>query len=236
MEGFSYNNIFETKGIEYLIIITFLLLIIPFWLMINKREEIKNRIRNAIGILSAEILRIPQGIFFSNNHTWTHLEKSGIAKVGLDDLVLHITGDVKLRNLKKPGNFINKGESLADIEHNGKQLQLTSPISGRIANTNSMLSGQPGIINEDPYEKGWIYEVRPSEWISETESYHLAGDATAWTQSEVGRLKDFLATSMRKYSPENQMVILQDGGQLCDNPLSELPDEVWHDFQRSFLR
>jgi hypothetical protein len=31
------------------------------------------------------------------------------------------------------------------------------------------------------------------------------------------------------------VVILQDGGELCDNPLSELPDEVWRDFQKSFL-
>src|SRR5512138_3625600 len=138
MDGFSYNNIFETKGIEYLIIITFLILIIPFWLMINKREAIKRRIRNTLGILTAEILRIPQGIFYSNNHTWTHLERSGVAKVGLDDLVLHVTGDVRLSNLKKPGNFINKGEPLADIDHNGKQLRLTSPISGRITGTNSM--------------------------------------------------------------------------------------------------
>jgi glycine cleavage system H protein len=236
MDGFSYNNIFETKGIEYLIIITFLLLIIPFWLLINKREAIKSRIRSTLGILTAEILRIPQGIFYSNNHTWTHLEKSGIAKVGLDDLVLHVTGDVMLRNLKKPGNFINKGESLADIDHNGKKLQLTSPISGRVTNINPLLSEHPGIINEDPYENGWIYEVRPSEWISETESYHLAGDAVTWLQEEVERLKDFLAVSMRKYSPGNSFTVLQDGGQLCDNPLAGLPDEIWQDFQKSFLK
>jgi glycine cleavage system H protein len=236
MDGFSYSNIFETKGIEYLIIISFLILIIPFWLMINKREAIKRRIGKTLGVLSGEILRIPQGIFYSNNHTWTHLEKSGIAKVGLDDLLLHITGDVKIRNLKKPGNFINKGESLADIDHNGKLLQLTSPISGRVTNSNTLLSEHPGVINEDPYEKGWIYEIRPSEWIAETESYHLANDAIGWTLKELERLKDFLAVSMKKYSPETSMVILQDGGELCDNPLSELPDEAWQDFQKSFLK
>jgi glycine cleavage system H protein len=53
MDGFSYSNIFETKGIEYIIIITFLVLIIPFWLIINKREAIKRKIMNALGILSA---------------------------------------------------------------------------------------------------------------------------------------------------------------------------------------
>jgi glycine cleavage system H protein len=235
MDGFSYSNIFETKGIEYIIIITFLVLIIPFWLIINKREAIKRKIMNALGILSAEILRIPQGIFYSNNHTWTHLEKSGIAKVGLDDLLLHITGEVKIGNLKMPGNFINKGELLADIDHNGKLLQITSPLSGRVTNTNTLLSERPGVINEDPYEEGWIYEIRPSEWIAETKSYHLANDAISWSKRELERLKDFLAVSMKKYSSGTSMIVLQDGGELCDNPLSELPDEIWQDFQKSFL-
>jgi len=235
MDGFSYTNIFETKGIEYLIIISFLLLIIPFWIIINRQAVIKRQIRNAIGILSSGILRIPQGLFYSKNHTWTHLEKSGIADVGLDDFLLHITGDVKFSNLKKPGNFINKGELLADIDQNGKLLQIYSPLSGRIMNTNTMLYESPGVINEDPYGKGWIYKIKPSEWIAETDSYYLAENAIVWSKKELERFKDFMAVSMKKYSPETSMVILQDGGELRDQPLSELPNEVWQDFQKSFL-
>ncbi|MBE3093792.1 MAG: glycine cleavage system protein H, partial [Actinobacteria bacterium] len=145
MDGFSYNNIFETKGIEYLIIIAFLAMIIPFWIIINRQAVIKRQIRNAIGILSSGILRIPLGLFYSKNHTWAHLEKSGIANVGLDDFLLHLTGEVKFSNLKKPGNFINKGELLADIDQNGKLLQIYSPLSGRIMNTNTMLYESPGV-------------------------------------------------------------------------------------------
>ena len=40
---------------------------------------------------------------------------------------------------------------------------------------------------------------------------------------------------MKKYSPETSMLMLQDGGELIDRPLSELPDEVWQDSQKSFL-
>ncbi|MEI8224468.1 MAG: glycine cleavage system protein H [Bacteroidota bacterium] len=235
MDGFSYNNIFETKGIEYLIIIAFLAMIIPFWIIINRQAGITRQIKRAIGVLSASILRIPQGLFYSKNHTWTHLEKSGTAKVGLDDLLLHITGEVKFINLKNPGNFINKGELLAEIDQNGKLLQIYSPLSGRIMNTNTMLYESPGVINEDPYGKGWIYKIKPSEWIAETDSYYLADEAIAWSKKELERFKDFLEISMNKYSPEVSMVILQDGGELCDRPLSKLPDEVWQDFQESFL-
>ena len=110
MDGFSYNNIFDTKGIEYLVIIAFLLLLIPFWLALNRQVKIKEQIRKALGVLSASILKVPQGIYYFKNHTWAYLEKSGIAKVGLDDLLLHITGEVTIRQLKNPGETISKGE------------------------------------------------------------------------------------------------------------------------------
>jgi glycine cleavage system H protein len=235
MDGFSYNNIFETKGIEYLIIITFLVIIIPFWIIINKQSGIRRQIEKAIGGLSAGILRIPLGLFYTKNHTWTHLETSGAAKVGLDDFLMHITGEVKFSNLKNAGNFINKGELLADIDQNGKLLQIYSPISGTIINTNTLLHESPGIVSEDPYGKGWICKIKPSEWISETSSYYLADSAIAWSKKELERFKDFLAVSMNKYSPEVSMVILQDGGELRDQPLSDLPVEIWQDFQKSFL-
>ncbi len=43
--------------------------------------------------------------------------------MGLDDFLMHITGEVNFRNLKKPGSFIKKGELLADIDQDGKLLQ-----------------------------------------------------------------------------------------------------------------
>jgi glycine cleavage system H protein len=235
MDGFSYINIFETKGIEYLIIIGFLLMIIPFWMIINREVSIKVQIRNAIGILSEGILRIPLGLLFSKNHTWAHLDKSGVAEVGIDDFLLNITGEVKFNNLRAPGSFINKGELLADIEHKGKILQVYSPISGKVAATNSLLIESPSVVNVDPYEKGWIYKIEPSGWSEETDTYYLANEALAWTRMELIRFKDFLAGSMNKYSPGESMLILQDGGELYDKPLSDLPNEIWQDFQKSFL-
>jgi glycine cleavage system H protein len=40
---------------------------------------------------------------------------------------------------------------------------------------------------------------------------------------------------MKKLTPEMSMVALQDGGEIIDRPLSELPEEVWQDFQKTFL-
>ncbi|MEI7500313.1 MAG: glycine cleavage system protein H [Bacteroidota bacterium] len=235
MDGFSYSDIFATKGLEYLIIIAFLALLIPFWIVLNKQVKITRQIQKAIGILSANILRIPQGLFYSRNHTWMHMEKSGAAKVGLDDLLLHITGEVKFNKLKNPGEMVNKGDILTEIDHNGKLLQIFSPVSGKILDTNTILNENPGLMNEDPYGKGWIYKIKPSNWISEAKSCYFAEEATHWSEKELVRFKDFLAVTMKNYSPEASMVILQDGGELCDHSLSTLPNEIWMDFQKEFL-
>jgi len=236
MEDFSRVDLFDTKGIEYLFVIGYLLILIIFWRVSSKQIKIVAKIQKVLGTLSANILRIPQGLFYNKSHTWAHLEASGAARVGLDDFLQHLTGEVKFTNLKSPEEMIKKGDLLAEIDQNGKHLRVFSPISGTILNTNSLLFDNPGVFNEDPYEKGWICEIKPSNWIAETKAYYLAEEATNWSSNELERFKEFLAGGpMRKFSSEPSMVILQDGGELRDNLLSELPGEVWNDFQDEFL-
>jgi len=235
MDGFSYFDIFATKGLEYLVIIAFLALLIPFWIALNKQAKMTRQIQTALSVLSANILKIPQGLFYGQNHTWMHLEKSGTAKVGLDDLLLHITGEVKFRNLKKPGETISKGDLLAEIDQNGKLLSIYSPVSGKILDTNSLLNDSNGALNEDPYGKGWMYKIKPSNWREEANSCYFAEEATNWSSKELERFKDFLARTMTNYTSETAMIVMQDGGELCDHTLASLPDEIWKDFQNEFL-
>lgn len=234
MDGFTYQNIFDTKGIEYIIIIAFLLLLIPFWIGLNKFSWNKSSIKKAIGALTANILRIPEGLFFSKNHTWAFLEKSGKAKIGLDDFMQHITGDVQFNYLKTANEEVKKGEPVAELIQNNKKLQVVSPISGTIDQTNENLNDHPDYYHEDPYELGWLCTIKPSSWIDETKSYYLAENAAEWAKKELSRFKDFLAVSVSKVEGK-PAVALQEGGELRDHILDEMPHEVWEDFQKEFL-
>ncbi len=235
MDGFNYNNIFETKGIEYLVTVVFFAVLIPFWIVLNRQGKNIKRIQQSLGALTPNSLKIPQGLFFTRFHTWTHLERSGLAKVGLDDLLVRITGEVKLNRILEPGEKIEKGDFLAEIVQNEKLLKIYSPISGEIIEANYLLTNNSEIITEDPYTKGWIYKMKPNNWISETQSYLLAEDATTYSKHELNRFKDFLARTMKTYSPDSAMIIMQDGGEIMDHSLSSMNDLVWKDFQDEFL-
>jgi len=236
MEGFSVVDIYETKGAEYLFVIGYLLILIIFWRLTRNPVKMLRQIKDAVSTLSAKILNIPQGIYFSKNHTWTHLGESGAAKVGLDDFLQHVIGELQPTGLKDPGDSIKKGELLAEIEQDGKQLKVYSPISGVVLETNASLAENPEIINTDPYNQGWLYQIKPSNWMKDTSSCLLAEKASEWSDRELSRFKDFLSMgAMRKFSSEPAMMMLQDGGEIRDHVLSELPEEVWIDFQEEFL-
>ncbi len=235
MDGFSYTNIFDTKGIEYLIVIGFLIMVIPFWKALNKPVKVKEGIIETLGILNAAVLRIPKGLFYSRNHVWTHLERSGNVSLGLDDLLLHMTGEVELKNFRNPGERVRKGDLIAELTQDGKQLKIMSPISGEIKDVNALIQYESDVLNKDPYNKGWLYKIKPDKWTDETSDFVMAENAREWSEKELLKFKDFLAHSLQEHSPETSMVVLQEGGELTDHPLAGMPAGVWKDFQTGFL-
>lgn len=233
MDGFSNYNIFATKGIEYIIIIFFLLILIPFWIMFTRK--VKVAVPAGIKILTADLLRIPQGLFFSRNHTWTHLEKSGNAKIGIDDFLLNVVGNAQINWMKSPGERLKKGELLARINQKGKWLNVYSPVSGEVTATNAFVQDNPEILDEDPYGQGWLYAIKPENWKAETSGFFLADEAQSWISEEIKKLKDFLALSLGKEGNKQMQLAYQEGGELIARPLAELPAEIWEDFQKEFL-
>lgn len=235
MEGFTYTNIFETKGIEYLVILSFFAVLIPVWLIMNRKTKQQEKSGKIAGFITADSIIIPQGLFFSKHHTWAYLGSNGEAKVGLDDFLLRFTGEVTINHLKSPGEKINKGDVLTLINRNGKNLRILSPISGEIQRANTSMFENQATMKTDPYKQGWMYSIKPSNWKAETDSYYLAEDATNWAKQEMERFRDFLAVSLTKYLPQPSAVVLQDGGEIADQALAELPEEIWNEFQDQFL-
>jgi len=232
MNQFVYSDIFDTKGIEYIVVISFLLLIIPLWRLLNKPLKQSASPGKNIQALTLKALRIPQGLLFNKNHTWSHLEKSGLASVGMDDLLLHLTGGIELKYLKEQQEKVRRGEPIARIIQEGKELVITSPLSGEIERVHASLEENSSAISNDPYSS-WLYRIKPEKWQEETNNAMLAGGATDWVEKELNRIKDYMAEAVSE-SSEAEMA-LQAGGELLAYPLKDMDQEVWKDFQEKFL-
>lgn len=235
MDGFNYTNIFDTKGIEYIVIILFFIALVPFWIIVNKKTKISTKVLSAFRNFSFENLRIPQGIFLSKNHSWAFLEQSGTAIVGVDDFLIQVTGMGKLEYHKQGGENVIKGDLIADFVKGDKVLRIYSPISGKVLKSNSILVEESAVLGEDPFGKGWIYRIEPSGWLEETKSLYLGEEAIAWSKNEIVRLKDFIMVNNNEISSVESELILQDGGELVTEPLSGFPSKVWDNFQEKFL-
>lgn len=233
MEGYTYTNIFETKGIEYIIIIVFFLILIPFRIIANK-PQMKKGIHAAVKALTMKALRIPQGLFYSKNHTWAYLEKSGDVKIGIDDFLVHLVGAFKLNLVRIDGETIHKGEIMAEINQQEKRLKILAPVSGVIINSNLEAAENTEMVKSDPYNNGWLYSIQPIKWKTEISGFYFAEGAVKWIETELQRFRDFLSTALSKNS-ETTLPVFQEGGELLMDPLEGLAPGIWNDFQNEFL-
>jgi len=232
MDGFHYYDLFATKGYEYLFTIVFFLLLIPVWKLLNGKVPAMSTVKSAIGTLSLNKLTIPQGIFFNTNHTWAFLNSNGVAKAGVDDFLARTLGDCSLEPAVAPGANIRKGDLMARAVKNGKALDIFAPVSGKVLNSKAHENDYSA---KELYQNGWLLEIEPTNWISETNSFFMGKETSEWMQNELTRFKDFVAQSLQKYAPAPSMTVLQDGGEIREQVLQELPGEAWKDFQKTFL-
>jgi len=220
-----------------IIVLVFSAFILTGAIMFVKNKK-ANEISEGIEITPAfdeNSILAPKGLYFDKSHTWAFMVQDGNVKIGLDDFIQHVTGSITRIKMKEPGEKVRKGEKILTIIQNGKQLNISSPISGIIREQNQALAANSSILNSAPYSEGWVYLIEPKNWLREAQFLFMVEKYKEWLQDEFIRLKDFLSASMRSNTNVYAHVILQDGGELTDNVLADLGPEVWEDFQTKFI-
>jgi glycine cleavage system H protein len=99
--------------------------------------------------------------FNSDNHIWAKVEEERV-KCGIDQFGQKAAGTVAYVKLKPAGGKVIKGRALGTIEA-GKYIgPVRAPVSGVIIEVNQEVLDQPSLINKDPYGKGWLVLIEPS--------------------------------------------------------------------------
>ncbi|MGH7922714.1 MAG: glycine cleavage system protein GcvH, partial [Candidatus Dormibacteraceae bacterium] len=98
--------------------------------------------------------------YYTRTHEWVTVSDDGVATVGITDFAQQQLGDVVFVELAGTGKLLEAGDGFGTIESVKSASDLISPVAGTIVDVNGDLGGSPEVVNEDPYERGWLIKVK----------------------------------------------------------------------------
>jgi glycine cleavage system H protein len=105
---------------------------------------------------------VPAELQYTKDHEWARIQ-GDVATIGVTDHAQRELGDIVFVELPKVGQAIKSGDSFGTIEAVKTVAELYAPVTGVVTEVNAALSQDAGVINQDPYEKGWIIKVKVGE-------------------------------------------------------------------------
>ena len=104
---------------------------------------------------------VPDNLNYTEEHEWLKVQKDGQARVGITDYAQDSLSDVVFVELPEVGEPFNRGDVMAVAESVKAASDIYAPISGKIVSINEKLEESPELVNESPYEFGWMVLIEP---------------------------------------------------------------------------
>ena len=102
---------------------------------------------------------IPSHLKYTESHEWVHADDDGNARIGISDHAQEALGDLVYVELPAVGDELSQGDACAVVESVKAASDIYTPMSGRVIAINEDLDADPAIINSDPYNDGWLFEL-----------------------------------------------------------------------------
>jgi glycine cleavage system H protein len=102
---------------------------------------------------------------FTKQHEWLKVTEKGKrddAIIGISDFAQEQLGDIVSIELPKSGGTFRQGQTIAIIDSVKASSDIYAPVSGEIVEINEDLIEKPELINQSPYDSGWIAKIKPS--------------------------------------------------------------------------
>ncbi len=119
------------------------------------------------------VFRLPkkEGFYFNENDVWAYVTGRK-ARIGVTDYAQKSLSDIMFFTPPAIGAEIEQFEEAGNIESGKAVFEIISPVSGRITAINESLLEAPELINQNPYEEGWIAELELTDFESDKELLH----------------------------------------------------------------
>ena len=107
-------------------------------------------------------MEVKENLKYTKEHEWIEVEND-VATVGITDYAQGELGDVIFVELPQIGTKVEQMKPFGVIEAVKAVSDIFSPLSGEVAEVNTRLENEAGIINKDPYGEGWIIKIKMSK-------------------------------------------------------------------------
>ena len=104
-------------------------------------------------------LEYPDNLQYTNDHEWV-LVTDGVARIGITSFAQDALGDIVYVSLPEVGDELEVGASAGEIESTKSVSDLESPVAGEVVAINEALDESPDLLNSDPYNEGWMFDVK----------------------------------------------------------------------------
>jgi glycine cleavage system H protein len=107
-------------------------------------------------------LNLPEDVRYTDDHEWAK-KNGGVVRIGISDYAQDQLGDIVFVELPEVGSSFDKGEEFGTVESVKAVSELYMPIGGEVTAINEALADEPERVNSDPYDGGWMVEVKASD-------------------------------------------------------------------------
>ena len=107
-------------------------------------------------------MNFPSELKYTKDHEWIRIEKD-TAYIGVTDFAQGELGDIVYIDINTVGKDLNKNDVFGTVEAVKTVSDLFMPVSGTILEFNSKLDSQPELVNQDPYNEGWMVKMSLSD-------------------------------------------------------------------------
>ena len=126
-------------------------------------------------------MNFPSDCLYAESHEWVRLDGDE-AVIGITSFAQEQLGDITYVDLPAEGTVLSQGAEMGSIESVKAASELYSPVDGEVIAVNEELEGRPELVNEEPFEDGWLIRVRLSGkpgGLMDAEAYSAHVDAEA---------------------------------------------------------
>lgn len=129
---------------------------------------------------------LPDDLYYEEHHYWVKAE-GNLLVMGMNDFAQKLAGDIVFAQLPFEGKTLKAGKKFAQVE-SGKWLgKIYAPVNGKIASVNEVLETEPGLINQDCYGEGWMYQIEPDDMAELNNLIHGPEAVEAWILKDIER-------------------------------------------------